>query len=88
MECPNSRADADLKNAFSAAQAFFTEHPGGTADLKKLYDYGFVPSSHVTTIIRNGRQASLQIESFHRAGTKVYRVDAPGSITSGPLWVK
>ena len=76
----NSAANADAKNAFTAAQAYFTDYP--TANITSttvLSGYGFVASGAVTTSV-SGVQSTLQLSSSHGSGNKTYTVNSSGGI--------
>jgi len=75
-------ANADIKNAYTAAQAFFSDDStatiGGTTDLT---DYGYKATDGVTLTVTNGTINSLDLSASHSSGTKTYSVDADGNIT-------
>ncbi len=77
----NSAAKADAKNAYTAAQAYFSDHPTasitGTADISA---YGYRATSGVTVGV-GGAMSGLTITSLHASGTTTYNVDANGAIT-------
>lgn len=74
-------ARADVKNAYTAAQAFFSDNPGGTATLAALQSYGFNTTANVVTSVVNGTQAALQITASHTGGGRAFTVDSTGAIT-------
>jgi type IV pilus assembly protein PilA len=77
----DSAANADAKNAFTAAQAYFTDYPSKTlATTAEIASYGFVPSTGVTVTVA-GAQSALAITSSHDSGGKTYSVDQTGSIS-------
>lgn len=78
----NSQANADAKNAYTAAQAYFSQNPTGTATLDLLLANGFKASADVTTAVTNGSLATLALTATPANGTLVYSVDANGTITS------
>lgn len=78
----DAAANADAKNAYTAAQAYFTDYPTATVTLPKLKSHGFVPSSNVTLTIISGRKSKLQIIAIHSSGTKTYTADSDGNISS------
>ena len=82
----NAQANADAKNAYTAAQAYFVDNPSGTvADAAALATYGFTATSGVT-LTAAGTVASLAIVSTPAAGgTMKYSVDANGIITPAAL---
>jgi len=79
----NSAANADAKNCYTAAQAYFTDNPGAnSASLDLAKSYGFTQTSNVA-VTCSGTQAALAITAKHASGDKTYSVDAAGAITSG-----
>ena len=78
----NAAAKSDLKNAYTAAQAFFSDSPTGTVALTDLASYGFKQTSGVTTFTMAGTSTSLAGTSQHGApGTTLYSIDAAGTIS-------
>ena len=77
----DATANADCKNAYTAAQAYFTDYPTGTVSLGELTQYGFVQSGSVTVNVAAGYQSNLHITSTHGSGTKIYTVNSAGSIS-------
>jgi type IV pilus assembly protein PilA len=79
----NIAAKADLKNAYTAAQGYFSDNPAGTVTDPLLLTNGFTPTANVTTAVGTGTQAGLTITSTHTASNPavVYSVDANGVIT-------
>ena len=43
----NTSAKADAKNAYTAAQVYFGDHPAGTPDLAALKAYGYVQGGEI-----------------------------------------
>jgi type IV pilus assembly protein PilA len=81
----NTSAKADAKNAFTAAQAYFTDYPA--AGVVSVTDIQapkgpFQPTKDVTTVA-SGDQATLVITATHAASNPavVYTVNAAGGIT-------
>lgn len=77
----NSAANADAKNAYTAAQAYFIDHPSATLNSATgaLVDAGFQQSSDVTVLI-DGTQQDLTITSDHANSSKSYTVSPSGEI--------
>jgi type IV pilus assembly protein PilA len=77
----NTAAKADAKNAYTAAQAYYGDHPsdavGTTADLTA---YGFQSTANVTTAAA-GASNALAITSAHASGNSTYSVNSAGVIT-------
>jgi len=79
----NTAAISDLKNAYTAAQAYFSDNAGGTPTLANLTAYGLKQSANVTIDGTLGPEASVSIQSGHDSGDKSYTIDSNGGITSG-----
>ena len=77
----DSAANADAKNAFTAAMAYYTDFPSKTlSTTNEISSYGYVGTTDVTVTVA-GAQSALQITSSHSQGTKTYTVDNAGKIT-------
>jgi len=76
----NAAAKADAKNAYTAAQAFFSDSPGETVEPGKLATYGFKSTKDVTTTASGG-MSDLSITSKHASSEDTYTVDPQGAIT-------
>ena len=78
----NTAAKADLKNAYTAAQAYFSDAPAATLDLTKLGLGGFVGTNNVTLTVSNGEMATLSLTGVHTAtGATTYTISSTGVIT-------
>jgi type IV pilus assembly protein PilA len=79
----NAQANADAKNAYTAAQAYFAENPGGTVTLDLLKTTGYKASPDVTVAVTGtGKLDTLALTSTPANGTLVFSVDKDGTITS------
>ena len=77
----NSAANSDIKNAYTAAQAYFTDYPSGAVTLAKLTAGGYQQTDYVTlTVLTGSPQDSLKMQTSHASGDKTYTVDDGGSI--------
>ena len=76
----NASAKADLKNAYTAAQAYYTQTPAGTVDNAVLLANGYTATANVT-VAGGGTQAALAMTSVHASGDVTYSVTAAGVIT-------
>jgi type IV pilus assembly protein PilA len=78
----NTAAKSDLKNAFTAAKAYYGDHSTatitGTADLAP---YGFNSSTGITIGITTGTETGLVMTSTHSSGDATYTVTSAGVIT-------
>ncbi len=77
----NATALVDIKNAYTAGQAFFGDNPAGTATLDDIKTAGYNPSKDVTVAIVDGTQAGFSLTSKHLAGTTTYQIDHNGALT-------
>jgi prepilin-type N-terminal cleavage/methylation domain-containing protein len=77
----NASANADVKNAFTAAQAYFTDYETGTVTTAILTGYGYVQSSGVTPVVTNGNSTQIQITAYHSKGNKTYTITSTGVIS-------
>jgi len=77
----NAAANADAKNAYTSAQAYFSDTPAGTInDVTDLATYGFKATDSVTTTAA-GTMTTLVITSKHATGDTTFSVDKNGVIT-------
>jgi hypothetical protein len=82
----NATAKSDLKNAYTASQAYFTDSPAGTiAGYSDLNNYGYRQSTGVMFTLGNGTMAGLAITAQYNtavaANATQYAVDSTGAIT-------
>jgi type IV pilus assembly protein PilA len=81
----NTEANTDIKNAYTAAVAYFVDNPAGNVTLANLEAYGYKRSTHVTATVVSGAQATLAITTIGNAnggtGTITYTVAPDGTIT-------
>jgi len=76
----NTAARADAKNAFTAAQAYFSDNAAGSPGLAALSAYGFRGTNSVT-VTPSGGLTDLAITSSHATGTTTYTANQDGNIT-------
>mgnify|MGYP001188977630 CR=1 FL=1 len=75
----NATAKSDLKNAYTAAQGYFSENPSGTlANTSSLAPFGYQSSANVTVAFQNGTQAGLAMTSTNSQGNVTYSLTSPG----------
>jgi type IV pilus assembly protein PilA len=79
----NAMAQADVRNAYTAAHVYFNDYPTGTPSLPNLRAYGFNQTTGVE--VTPGLSAtSGNITAKHVSGPKTYTIDATGAISSTP----
>jgi len=77
----NTAAKSSVKNAYTAAQAFFSDSPAGTVDAAALSAYGFKQESSVAVTIGTGTQNSLSITASHTGGGSTFTANYVGTIS-------
>ena len=77
----NATAKSDVKNAYTAAQASFSDSPNRAVTLPILTAYGYNQSSGVTPVVSAGAMTTLQISAIHAVGTITYGVNSVGVIS-------
>jgi type IV pilus assembly protein PilA len=77
----NTAARADVKNAYTAAVAYFSDWPAATVTVAKLQGAGYTQSTGVTLTVATGTMAGLSLTSVHGSGNTTYTISAAGAIT-------
>jgi len=78
----NTAANADIKNLYTSAQAYFTDNPTGSGGLADFKEYGFRQTADVDVTVSAGTQGSFSAETFHSSGDKTYTIASDGGIGS------
>ncbi|RJQ60499.1 MAG: prepilin-type N-terminal cleavage/methylation domain-containing protein [Desulfobacteraceae bacterium] len=77
-----SAANADIKNAYTAAQAYFSDYPTGEVTSTVLAAYGFKSSPSMSISISGLGQTDLDMYTVNGAADdRTYHVDSEGSIS-------
>ncbi len=77
----DSYANADIKNAYTAAQAYYTDFPDDEVTVSILKESGFRPYENVSLTIQSGFRKTLAMTTSHAKGEKIYSIDWAGEIT-------
>lgn len=77
----NAAAKSDVKNGYTAAQAFFSDSPSAAVTSVLLDSYGYKPTVNVLLTVTSGTISSLSMATKHNSGTKTYTVDSAGAIS-------
>jgi len=80
----NAVSKSDLKNAYTAAQAYFTDNPSGTFDAATLTATGYQATQGVVLTITDGTQTTLALTASNtNAGAAAisYTINSAGVIT-------
>ena len=76
----NASANGDLRNAATAQEAYFVDHKKYCQDLSTLLgaEYGLYLSEGVTVTIIESSPTSYTMTSYHKHGSRIYRITGPG----------
>jgi type IV pilus assembly protein PilA len=77
----NTSARSAVKNAYTSAQAFYSDSPGGAVDAAGLSTYGFRQEANVALTVGSGAIGTLAISASHSGGGSTFTVDNAGTIT-------
>ena len=80
----NAVSKSDLKNAYTAAQAYFTDNPAGTFDAATLTATGYRATQGVVLTITAGTQTTLALTASNTnagAAAIAYTINSAGVIT-------
>lgn len=76
-----TQSKADVKNAYTSAQVFFSDSPTGFPDTAALSTSGFKSTAGVTIVLGGNAQSNLTITATNAAGGRPFAVDNSGTIT-------
>ena len=76
-------AQADVKNAYTAAMAYSVDNPGDTMDTADLTTGGYRATTGVTCQISASTTADFTITSKHASGDYTFSIDQDGATSSG-----
>jgi len=76
----NTKAKAELKSAYTACQAYFSDHPTATVCAAPSAG-GFNNSTDVTITVATDTPAAWSATGSHSGGNTTYTVDVGGRIT-------
>ena len=80
--CNDREANATIKNAYTADQAYFTDKPTACITNQNLIDAGLRHEEDIQVTVLQCVQKDLRISTEHVDGTKIYYINAAGEITS------
>jgi type IV pilus assembly protein PilA len=81
----DAAAEADLRNAATAQEAYFVDAQTYTNVIAQLYGttYGFYTSQGVTVDVPAAAVDRYTMSSFHSSGKKTYQLVGPGGSITG-----
>jgi type IV pilus assembly protein PilA len=74
-------AQSNAKNAYTAAQAFFSDSPTGTLTAGYLTSHGYRSSANVTITVIAGTMGGLNMSTSHASGGSTFSIDSAGTLT-------
>jgi type IV pilus assembly protein PilA len=77
----NTTAKSDVKNAYTACQALFSDSPSATATTSNITSYGYKATTGVSLTIDPGTMGSLTIKGTNANGDVTYTLGPTGAIT-------
>ena len=78
----SASANSAIRNAYTAAQAFYSDSPAGTvANEAALSDYGYRVNANTPITVTAGALSTLNMNTTHVGGGSTFTIDASGAIT-------
>jgi len=77
----DAAANSDGKNAYTAAQAYFSDNAGGTPTSAHIVSYGYTQTAKVTLGGTLGPESSLAMTTKHGSSDRTYSIDKDGVIS-------
>ena len=75
----NSSANADLRNAATAQEAYYVDHMTYTSAVGDLVGtYGLFTSRGVILTVNAGNASQYNMTSYHQSGNRTYSIVGPG----------
>lgn len=78
----DSAGKSDAKNAYTAAQAYFSDSPAGeVVSSATIKNYGYKPTKDVDLTVNAGTIGTLNMSTKHKSGQTTYTVDKDGGFS-------
>ena len=78
----SASANSAARNAYTAAEAFFSDSPGGTVTPAIIATYGYNADPNITlTVPTGGQLGTFTITAVHAGGGSTFTIDQNGSFT-------
>jgi type IV pilus assembly protein PilA len=81
----DAASNADIKNAYTAAQAYFTDFETGSITTAILTTYGYVQTTGVVIAQTAATQTTLAMTTQHASGSKIYAINNAGAISKSNI---
>ncbi|MEW6668798.1 MAG: prepilin-type N-terminal cleavage/methylation domain-containing protein [Thermodesulfobacteriota bacterium] len=81
----NSAANADLRNAATAQEAYFVDAQSYATNLSNITgsQYGLFTSQNVTVTVAGASTSGYTMSSYHSSGDKTWSIAGPGGSVTG-----
>lgn len=76
----NAAANTDIKNAYTAAQAYFIDNPAANLTTDMIKSAGYTQTNEVT-LTGGGTMGGLSLTTTHARGDKTFTCNANGKIS-------
>jgi len=78
----NAAANVAVRSAYTAAESFFSDSPGGTVSVSLLSVYGYNANvSIILTLGGAGKIVNFTLQAVHSGGSSSFTVDQVGVVT-------
>ena len=78
----SASSNSAARNAFTAAQAFFSDSPGGTISAAALTAYGYRSDTNMgLTLVSGGQIGTFVLQAVHVGGGSTFQVNQNGAFT-------
>jgi type IV pilus assembly protein PilA len=78
----SASSNSAVRNAYTAAQAFFSDSPGGTITAAGLTAYGYRSDTNITLTLQSGGQiGTFVLRAVHVGGGSTFDIDQNGAFT-------
>jgi len=77
----SASANSAVRNAYTAAQAYFVDSPGGSVTLADLTGAGYKDDPNMGITVTTGSLSAFSIRAKHTGGGSTFDIDANGAVT-------
>ena len=78
----NAAANVAVRSAYTAAESFFSDSPGGTVSVSLLSVYGYNANvSIILTLGGAGKIVNFTLQAVHSGGSSSFTIDQVGVVT-------
>lgn len=78
----NAAANVAVRTAYTAAESFFSDSPGGTVSVSLLSVYGYNANVNIIlTLGGAGKVVNFTLQAVHSGGSSTFTIDQVGEVT-------